>query len=120
MQTPIHFGPFALNLETEELRKAGSLIRLRPQAFKLLALLASRPGNLVSREDIRQEIWPDGTRVQFELGINRCIKEIRAALGEDREKPRYIDTVHQRGYRFIAPLYETKPGLDTKPRQLTT
>ena len=79
MQTPIHFGPYVLNLETGELHKAGSLIRLRPQASRLLALLASRAGTLVSRQDIRREIWPHGLRVEFELGINRCIKEIRAA-----------------------------------------
>ena len=79
MQTPIHFGPYLLNLETGELHKAGSLIRLRSQASRLLALLASRAGTLVSRQDIRREIWPHGFRVEFDLGINRCIKEIRAA-----------------------------------------
>ncbi len=120
MQTRIHFGPFVLNRETEELRKAGSPIRLRPQAFKVLAFLADRAGKLVPREDIRHEVWPGGLSVQFELGINRCIKEIRSALGDDADQPRYIDTVHRRGYRFIAPIYEEKPALDTKPRQLTT
>src|SRR5438093_12906950 len=91
MQTPIHFGPYVLNLETGELHKAGSLIRLRSQASRLLALLASRAGTLVSRQDIRREIWPHGFRVEFDLGINRCIKEIRAALGDDPKNPRYID-----------------------------
>ena len=120
MQTPIHFGPYVLNLETGELHKAGSLIRLQPQASRLLALLASRAGTLVSRQDIRREIWPHGLRVEFELGINRCIKEIRAALGDDPENPTYIDTVHRRGYRFIAPVNEANQELDSKPRQFTT
>src|SRR2546425_4107623 len=120
MQTPIHFGPYVLNLETGELHKAGSLIRLRPQAFKLLAFLASRAGTLVSRQDIRREIWPHGFRVEFELGINRCIKEIRAALGDDPKNPRYIDTVHRRGYRFIGPVNQATHELDSKPRQFTT
>jgi len=97
MQTPIHFGPYVLNLETGELHKAGSLIRLRPQASRLLALLASRAGTLVSRQDIRREIWPHGLRVEFELGINRCIKEIRA---HDPFSPgRYLGRRHFTGWQ---------------------
>src|SRR5207247_89190 len=115
MQTPIYFGPFALNLEMGELHKAGSLIRLRSQASRLLALLTSRAGTLVSRQDIRREIWPHGFRVEFELGINRCIKEIRAALGDDPKNPRYIDTVHRRGYCFIAPVHQATHELDSNP-----
>src|SRR5207249_6864858 len=78
MQTPIHFGPYVLNLETGELHKAGSLIRLRPQASRLLALLASRAGTVVSRQDIRWEIWPHGFRVEFELGIKDVLPRGRS------------------------------------------
>src|SRR5438552_6256220 len=105
MPMVIRFGVFELDHENEELRKAGMLIKLRPQAFKLLALLATRAGKLVSRDEIRQGIWGSETSVDFEQGVNRCIKEIRAALSDDAETPRYIKTVQRRGYIFIAPVH---------------
>jgi len=105
MPTIIRFGVFELDLENQELRKAGLLIKLRPQAFKLLALLVTRADKLVSRDEIRQAIWDTETNVDFEQGVNRCIKEIRSGLSDDAKTPRYIKAVHRRGYTFIASIH---------------
>ena len=101
---PIRFGVFELDPESGELRKSGVHIHLPPQPAKVLALLAGRPGQPVTREEIRQQIWGDATFVDFEQGLNHCIKQIRTALGDDAEAPRYVQTLPRRGYRFIAPV----------------
>ena len=98
----LRFGIFELDLITGELHKAGLLVRLPPQPFKILALLASRPGQLVTREEIQTDIWGNDTFVDFEQGLNFAIKKIRDTLGDDAETPRYIQTLPRRGYRFIA------------------
>lgn len=96
------FDPFELELRTGELRKAGAALKLQMQPFKVLALLTTRAGQVVTREDIKRQVWRSGTFVDFEGGINSCIKQIRTALGETAWKPRYIETLPRRGYRFIA------------------
>lgn len=106
----LRFDPFELVLETGELRKSGIPVRLQPQPSKVLLLLASRAGHLVSREEIRDQIWGTDTFVDFDQGLNFCIKQIRAALGDNAEAPRYIETVPRRGYRFIAPVHPTQSG----------
>ena len=107
MQAPIRFGVFELDLDRIELRKAGTLLRMRPQPLKLLALLAAYAGELVTREKIRQELWSAETNADFEQGVNRCIKEVRSALDHDAESPRYIKTVHRRGYmHFLVPGFD--------------
>ena len=78
---PLRFGVFELDLDTGELRKSGRGVRLRPQAAKVLGMLASRPGKLVTREDLKEQLWGQETFVDFEHSINLCIREIRAALG---------------------------------------
>src|SRR5438309_2317071 len=100
----LHFGAFEADLSTGELRSNGRAVKLQPQPFKILALLLERQGELVTREQIRQELWGDDTFVDFEQGLNFAIKKIREALGDDADRPRYIETLHRRGYRFIAPL----------------
>jgi len=105
----LRFGVYDLDLKTSELRKAGMLINLPPQPFKILALLASHAGELVTREELRHRIWGDGTFVDFEKGLNFAIRKIRSALGDDAEVPRYIETLPRRGYRFITPV-ETVPA----------
>ncbi len=100
-----HFGAFEADLATGELRRNGRTVRLQPQPFRVLALLLERQGELVTREEIRQKVWEDqGTSVDFEHGLNFAIKKIREALGDDADRPRYIETLPKRGYRFIAPL----------------
>src|SRR4029079_11552812 len=80
------------------------MFNLRTHALKVLALLLARPGELVQRADLHRELWDHGTFVDYEQGVNHCIKELRAALGDLAESPRYIETLARRGYRFIAPI----------------
>jgi Tol biopolymer transport system component/DNA-binding winged helix-turn-helix (wHTH) protein len=98
----IHFGPFELDPDAGQLRKRGVALRLQPKQFVVLLMLAQRAGEVVSRQEIQQRVWGDGTFVDFDRGINFCINQIRAALGDDAERPRYIETIPRRGYRFIA------------------
>ncbi|MGA3125508.1 MAG: winged helix-turn-helix domain-containing protein [Candidatus Korobacteraceae bacterium] len=100
----IDFGVYRLDVKKGELRKLGTSIRLQPQPLKLLVLLASSPGEVVTREQIQQEIWGTDTFVDCERGMNHCVRQVRAALSDDANSPRYIETVPRRGYRFIAPV----------------
>ena len=98
------FGVFELDPEILELRKAGRPVRLRPQGLKLLRLLVSRPREVIAREEMARSLWDAGVFVDFEQGLNHTINQVRAALGDDAESPRYIETLPRRGYRFIAPV----------------
>lgn len=106
----ITFGVFQLDLEREELLRLGTPLRMQPQPFKLLALLASRAGEIVTREDIQKEIWGEDTFVDFERGLNHCVRQVRAVLGDDAIAPRYIETIPRRGYRFVAPARFVESG----------
>jgi DNA-binding winged helix-turn-helix (wHTH) protein len=105
----LRFGIFELDLRSGELRKGGVLVKLQQQPFKVLALLVSRPGDIVTREELRSQIWGGDTFVDFDQGLNFCIKQIRAALGDQADTPRYVETLPRRGYRFIAPLERRDP-----------
>ncbi|HEY7444739.1 MAG TPA: winged helix-turn-helix domain-containing protein [Vicinamibacterales bacterium] len=107
--TIIRFGVFELDLEAERLSKNGRAVRLQPQPFKLLCLLAAQSGKLVTREEIQGTLWKGDTFVDFEQGVNFAIKQVRDALGEDAEHPIYIQTVPRRGYRFLAPVSTVSP-----------
>jgi DNA-binding winged helix-turn-helix (wHTH) protein len=96
------FGIFDFDADTLELRKAQRPVRLRPQSLKLLRLLVSRPRQLISRDEIHKELWAADVFVDFEQGVNHSVKQLRAALGDDADTPRYIETLPRRGYRFIA------------------
>jgi DNA-binding winged helix-turn-helix (wHTH) protein len=98
------FGHFELDTSTGELRKNGYRVRLRPQPCAALAYLVERQGQFVSRQELSRALWPEGTFVHFDHGLNSCIKQIRAALGDSRTAPRYVETLTRRGYRFIAPV----------------
>jgi len=100
----VRFGVFELDLKNGETRKAGLKIKLQPQPFKVLAILASRPGEIVTREEIQHEVWGSETFVDFDRGLNVCIQQIRAMLGDDPDAPRYIETLPKRGYRFLVPV----------------
>ena len=97
------FGEFELNVAAGELRRNNRRVKLQPQPFKLLVLLVRRAGNLVSRDDIKLELWPEGTFVDFDQSVNFSIKQIRDVLGDSAERPLYLETVPRRGHRFIAP-----------------
>ncbi len=96
------FGPFEVDLHSRELRKGGTRIRLQDQPFEILAVMLEQPGEVVTRDELRQRLWPDGTFVDFEHSLNAAIKRLRAALGDDADNPRFVETLHRRGYRFIA------------------
>ena len=98
------FGPFVLNAHAGELRKRGVRVRLSGQPFEILLLLLANHGGLVTREELRERLWSDGTFVDFEHGVNAAINKLRRALGDSAEHPRYIETVPGRGYRFIGSL----------------
>ncbi len=98
----LSFGDFRLDCRSGELRKGKREIRLQPQPAKLLVLLATRRGEVVTRAEIQKALWGEDTFVDFEHGINFSIKQIRDALGDDADKPRYIETVPRVGYRFVA------------------
>jgi TolB-like protein/DNA-binding winged helix-turn-helix (wHTH) protein len=100
----LRFGAFELNLRSNELRRNGVLLKLPPQQLQALRLLAENAGQVLSREQIQQELWGDGTVVDFDRNLNVCIAQIRATLNDDSDAPRYIQTVPKRGYRFIAPV----------------
>jgi TolB-like protein/Flp pilus assembly protein TadD len=105
----LRFGDFELDVEAPELRRNGAAVRLQPQPLRILALLASNAARIVSREEIRSQIWGEGTFVDFDQGLNFSIRRIRSALGDDSETPRYIETLPRRGYRFIASVREIAP-----------
>jgi DNA-binding winged helix-turn-helix (wHTH) protein len=98
------FGDYELNRRTLELRKFGRKIKLAPAPVRVLALLASRAGELVARDEIRRELWGDETFVDFERNLNCYLSCIRAVLGDTVQRHRYIETLPRRGYRFIAPI----------------
>ncbi|MGD0414038.1 MAG: winged helix-turn-helix domain-containing protein [Terriglobales bacterium] len=98
----LRFDDFELDMSNRELRTAGTLVSLQPQPFKVLALLASHSGQTLTREEIRLQLWGSQTFVDFDSGLNFCIRQIRKALGEDARLPRYIETLSRRGYRFLA------------------
>lgn len=112
--SPLCFGEFELDVAAGELRRNSRRLKLQPQPFKLLVLLASRAGSLVTRDEIRNELWPDGTFVDFDQSVNFTVRQIRDVLHDVADRPLYIETVHRRGYRFIAPV---EPGGAAAPRQ---
>lgn len=95
------FGVFDLDTKTGELRKGGRLVHLRNQPFQVLSLLLERAGDLVTRDEIKAALWADNVDVDVEQGLNYCVKEIRSALGDNAESPRFIQTLPRRGYRFL-------------------
>lgn len=113
----VRFGPYQLDTRSVELRKDGQCLRLRPQPCRLLAVLVSQPGRLVTREELRRALWPDDVYVRFDLGLNSCLKQIRRALGESADAPAYIETLTRRGYRFIGDV-EYEADAPAAPRVL--
>jgi Tol biopolymer transport system component/DNA-binding winged helix-turn-helix (wHTH) protein len=114
-ETPIRqirrFGIFEVDLRRRELLRNGLQIKLRDQSFLLLAALLEQPGELVTREELRSKLWPDGTFVDFDHSLNAAIKRLRDAIGDDPETPRFIETVPKRGYRFLAPVDDSSMRL---------
>jgi DNA-binding winged helix-turn-helix (wHTH) protein/TolB-like protein len=102
------FGQFAFDSESGALTRNGLPVRLPPQPARVLMLLVARAGAVVTRDELRREIWGTETFVDFERGLNFCIAQIRSALGDSADSPRYVETLPKRGYRFIAPVTQPK------------
>jgi len=98
----VRFGLFELDLRAGELRKNGAKIKLQEQSFRILAALLRKPGDVVTREELRSELWPADTFVDFDHSLNAAVKRLRDALKDSAENPRFIETQSRRGYRFIA------------------
>lgn len=98
------FGLFEFDTGARELRRQGRLVRIEPQPARALALLVERAGEVVTREDLRAHVWEAGTHVDFDRGLAYCIGQVRAALGDAGDNPRFVETLPKRGYRFIAPV----------------
>jgi DNA-binding winged helix-turn-helix (wHTH) protein len=98
------FGVFELDLSAGELRKSGVRLRLQGQPYQVLALLLERAGDVVTREELQQKLWPSDTFVDFDHSLNTAINKLREALGDSASSPRYVETLARRGYRFIAPV----------------
>jgi DNA-binding winged helix-turn-helix (wHTH) protein len=103
-ESPLRFGSFVLDVRSRELRTGDRSVRLQEQPFEILCMMLARPGHVVTREELRRRLWPDGTFVDFEHSLNAAVKRLRAALGDDADNPRFVETLPRRGYRFIAPL----------------
>jgi DNA-binding winged helix-turn-helix (wHTH) protein/tetratricopeptide (TPR) repeat protein len=113
--TTLRFGVFEINSAAGELRRQGDLVKLAPQPLKVLDLLARRSGEVVTRNEIRDHVWSGDTFVDFEQGLNFCIRQIREVLGDTADAPRFIETLPRRGYRFLMPV---KAGL-VEPEPVT-
>src|SRR5215467_9473803 len=100
----LRFGVFELNPAAGELRKHGVRVRLQDQPLKLLLCLIESPGEICTREDLIRSIWPEGTFVDYERGLNVAVTRLRQVLGDSADTPRYVETVGRKGYRFIAPV----------------
>src|ERR1700686_2073731 len=104
----LRFDIFELDSHAGELRKRGAKLRLRGQPLQVLAILLERPGDVVTRDELRAQIWPVDTFVDFDHSLHNAIARIREVLGDSAETPRYIETLPRRGYRFIAPVEEVQ------------
>src|SRR6202167_5295386 len=103
---PTHrFGLFEVNLAAGILTRQGTRVKLQDQPFRILTLLLQRPGEIVTREQLRRALWQPETHVNFDGSLNAALKKLRAALQDDAENPRFIETVPRQGYRFVAPVH---------------
>ena len=108
----IQFGVFEVDLQAGELRRNGSRVKLQEQPLQILTLLLERPGQVVSREELRTRLWPADTFVDFDHSLNAAVRRLRDALGDSAENPRFVETVARRGYRFLVPVSGMPPAVE--------
>src|SRR5437667_12862432 len=106
----LRFGFFEVDLRASELRKHGIRIKVQEQPFHILTLLLERSGDIVTREELRQKLWPAHTFVDFDRSLNKAMTKLRAALADSAESPRYVETIPRHGYRFLAPVHGHPEG----------
>jgi len=116
----VRFGVFEADMEAGELRKHGLRLKLSEQPFQILAMLVARPGEVVSREVLRERLWPSDTFVDFDHGLNNAVMRLREVLGDSSDHPRFIETLPRRGYRFIAPVeFKNSTSENQSPEVIT-
>ena len=115
MEGLVRFESFELDVRSRELRKGKDRVRLQEQPFEILRMMLEHPGDVVTREELAKRLWPDGTFVDFEHSLNAAVKRLRAALGDDADNPRFVETLPRRGYRFIAVLASKGLVVDVPP-----
>src|SRR5271170_3020126 len=112
---PYKFGPYEVHMRTRELYNQGIRLKLRPQAFQVLQVLVEHAGDVVTREEFRQMLWPAGTFVDFEHGLNTSVKELRRVLGDSAGSPRFIETLPKIGYRLMVPVKREESATSVSP-----
>src|SRR5580765_4264345 len=117
-QPVLRFAAFELHPATGELRHRGGVLKLSPQPFKVLELLARRGGEVVTRVEIRDHVWSGDTFVDFDQGLNFCIRQIREVLGDTADAPQFIETLPRRGYRFLMPVTDSTPAPPVRATRL--
>jgi len=116
----VRFEGFEVDLRAQELYKAGRKIKLQVQPFQVLAMLLERPGDVVTREEMQKRLWPADTFVDFDHSVNTAIKKLRQALGDDKSKPRFVETLPKRGYRFLASVKKPATSSAAAEAQVAT
>src|SRR5438093_4552141 len=111
----VRFGIFQLDLKARELHRSGVKVKLQDQPFRVLAMLVEHAGQVVTREELQQKIWPTDVYVTFDQGLNNAIKKVRDALGDTADNPRFVETVARHGYRFVAPVSAVLPRSSEAP-----
>src|SRR5437867_4287701 len=116
MTTPrtVLFGPYALDMRSGELRKFGTKVKMGEQAFQILRMLLETPGEMVTREDLRAKLWATDTFVDFDHGLNSAVQRLRDCLSDSAGKPRWVETIARRGYRFIGQVEWSDQGLPSE------
>src|SRR5580704_12299874 len=107
--TRYRFGPFELNTGEESLARNGTRVKVQDLPYRLLAMLVERPGEIVTRDEVRQRLWPDNTFVEFDNSLGVAVRKLREALRDDAEASRFVETIPRRGYRFLAPVIVEDP-----------
>src|SRR6266702_1161542 len=118
----LRFGVFEVDVRAGEVRRQGVRVKLQEQPFQVLTILVQRPGDVVTREELRSTIWQSDTFVDFDNGLNTSINKLREALGDSADNPRFIETLPRRGYRFLAPISVDglkKPAIIAHSRKVT-
>src|ERR1019366_3278310 len=113
----LRFGVFEVDLTAGELRKNGARIRLQEQPFQVLAALLQNAGQVVTRDELRERIWPADTFVDFDHSLNTAVNKIRESLGDSASSPRFVETLARRGYRFVAPVESIAAATESSPTQ---
>src|SRR3981189_3197625 len=107
----VRFGIFEVDLNALELRKHGLRLKLPEQPFQILALLLERPGEIITRDELRNRLWQTDTFVDFDHGLNNAVMRLREVLGDSSDNPRFVETIPRRGYRFVAHVEESLPAI---------